>query len=640
MLSLGDRYTVEDGPVYLSGLQALVRLPLDQRRLDLRRGLRTAGFISGYEGSPLAGYDLELSRRQALLDAHDVVFRPALNEELAADAVTGSQLTAVAGRQRFEGVFGIWYGKAPGLDRATDAIRHGNLGGAHDKGGVLTLVGDDALAKSSTVPSSSEMAMAELGLPTLVPADPQDVLDLGLHGLALSRACGLWAGLKIGTNVADGAAVAQVHPCRISPVAPDATFDGVPWRHTVTARYLQPTLGELEFSFYHRRLEMARRYARANGLNQVVQRTADDRVGIVASGSVYLELRQALTALGLTDDLLARRGVRLLKLDMVFPLEPTTFDAFASGLSEIVVVEEKRAFVETAVKEHLYGRAEAPMVSGKTAPDGSALLQPQGDLSADTIALALARRLAAHDVPEAGAWLAARATSPVPRPRTALPIVVRTPFFCSGCPHNRSTETPDGSLVGGGIGCSAMTSLMDPKRVGDVIGLTQMGGEGAAWIGMAPFLEDDHLLQNIGDGTFHHSGSLAVRAAVAAGSNITYKLLYNSAVAMTGGQQAVGGLAVPALCQLLVAEGVARIVVTTEDPKRYKGVRLPAGIEVWHRDRLLEAQQELAQVRGVTVLIHDQECATELRRKRKRGVVEEPPQRVLINERVCEGCGD
>ncbi len=635
---LDDRYLITDGLVHLTGIHALARLPLDQRRADRRAGRNTAVFISGYEGSPLAGYDLELSRQQALLDEYGIVFRPGVNEELAATAVQGSQLAATAAGRRFEGVTGLWYGKSPGLDRASDALRHANLMGTHPSGGALALVGDDPDAKSSTVPGASEQLLADLGMPTLYPAVPQDVLDLCLHGVALSRASGLWTGVKIATDVADGSGTVQVHPDRIVPVLPDPVVDGQRFAHRVTARMLQPDLAELERSRNGARLELARRYAAANGLNRLLRAGAGDRIGIAAAGKTFLDLRQALRVLGLDDAELARRGVRLLHLGMIYPLEPGIVQRFAAGLSEIIVVEEKRSFVESAVKDLLYGRPDAPAVTGKCHPDGSELFKADGQLDPDVIAAGLAPRLLAHgDFPSVRHW---QESARPRRDRIELPLLARTPYFCSGCPHNSSTKTPEGSLVGGGIGCHAMVLLMDEGQVGTVTGLTQMGGEGAQWIGMAPFVDNEHLLQNIGDGTFHHSGSLAVRAAVAGGVNITYKLLYNSAVAMTGGQQPAGVMGVPEITRTLAAEGVRRIIITTEAPRRYRREKLPDGVLVWHRDRVVEAQETLAKVPGVTVLIHDQECATELRRKRKRGLAATPAERVMINERACEGCGD
>jgi len=638
LFSLDDRYRVEQGRIYLSGLHALVRLPLDQRRRDHREGRDTAGFISGYEGSPLAGYDLELARNSGLLEAHGIVFQPGLNEELAVGAVQGTQLASLRSDLRHEGVSGYWYAKAPGLDRATDALRHANLGGTSPAGGAVAIVGDDAGAKSSTVPSSSELAMAELGLPTLVPSGPQDILDLGLHAIAMSRFCGLWVGMKIATSVADGSATATVAPDRPGMVIPDNRIAGEPFAHRVSAAFVQPELGVLERSMRHR-LALACRYAAANQVNTVDAGGPGDRVGIVAAGSTYLEVRQALDILGLAPEAARERGIRILKLGMVFPLEPSIVEEFADGLDEIIVVEEKRSCVETAIKDLLYGRANAPVVSGKTNASGDVLLRADGELDAGLIADALAARLTTH--PGFLELARRRQARPTPGPaRPALPLLTRAPFFCSGCPHNRSTQVPDGSLVGAGIGCHAMAMLLPEQRAGTMIGLTQMGGEGAHWLGMEPFVGSGHMFQNLGDGTFHHSGSLAVRAAVAAGSTITFKLLYNSVVAMTGGQCAVGGRSVADLTRVLAAEGVKRIVVTADDPGRYRRVNLGPRTTVRHRDALLDVQRELARVPGVTVLIHDQECAAELRRKRRRGLVTEPARRVFISERVCEGCGD
>ncbi|NKY51550.1 indolepyruvate ferredoxin oxidoreductase family protein [Nocardia vermiculata] len=636
--TLDDRYTVADGVVHLTGVQALARLPIDVRRADRRASRATAAFISGYEGSPLGGYDLELGRQGPLLDEHDILFRPGVNEELAATAVQGAQLAAISSDKRVDGVTGYWYGKSPGLDRASDALRHNNLMGTHRLGGSLALVGDDPAAKSSTVPGSSEMLLADLGMPTLYPADPQEVLDLGLHAVALSRACGLWVGFKIATNVADGTATARVHPDRIRPIDPDFRIDGRSFAHEMTARMLQPDLGRLERSRDGARLELARRYAAVNSLNTIVTESGADRIGIVAAGKTFHDLRQALRTLGLDEAELARRGVRLLHLAMIHPLEPEIIGRFARGLREIIVVEEKRSFLESALKDLLYGRSDAPAISGKRTPDGTALVPADGELDPDLIATALASRLRAHgDFPSVDAWSPQHHST---RPRTLLPLATRTPYFCSGCPHNTSTKTPEGSLVGAGIGCHSLVLMMEPEQTGQITGLTQMGGEGAQWVGMAPFLTRDHLLQNLGDGTFHHSGSLAVRAAVAGGVDITYKLLYNSAVAMTGGQQPAGVLSIAQIVTAMRAEGVRRIIVTTDEPRRLRKLRRLAGVQVWHRDRVEEAQTELSGTAGVTMLIHDQECATELRRKRKRGLAPDPIERIMINERVCEGCGD
>ncbi len=639
-VQLEDRYALRDGEVFVTGLQALVRIPVEQHRIDQSNGLKTATFISGYPGSPLGTLDLEFVRQKKLLDAHEVTFMPGLNEELAATAVQGSQLASNFGELTHDGVVGIWYGKTPGLDRATDALRHACCGGASATGGALVLVGDDVIAKSSAVPSSSEIAMAEKGMVVLSPSDPQDILDLGLHGIALSRFSGLWSGLKLATNLMDGGGTIAVRKEQVRPVLPDNTIDDKPFRHEVSANFMnKQKSAEIERTLVTSRPELARRYARANRLNRIEGDRAA-KIGFVVAGMPYLDVHQALSTLGIDAAALASSGIRILKLGMVSPLEPQIVQEFADGLQEIIVVEEKRAFIELAIKDLFYGDAAAPAVYGKRGPDGSELLRPNADLPPGMIAAAIAPRILANvDSAPVRAWLDGRRTPP--RSTIAIqPLANRTPYFCSGCPHNRSTVVPEGSLVGVGIGCSALAVARPEEKVGANIGLCQMGGEGALWMGMERFVRHQHFVQNLGDGTYHHSGSLAIRASIAARSNITYKLLVNGSIAMTGGQDIVGGKAVPQIIAELLAEGVARIIVTTNDLERYKGVRLPAGVDLRHRDRLDEAQRELAQVKGVTVLIHDQPCATELRRKRKRNLAVTPVQRMFINERVCEGCGD
>ncbi|MFF0146345.1 indolepyruvate ferredoxin oxidoreductase family protein [Amycolatopsis sulphurea] len=629
--TLADRYQRETGTVYLTGVQALVRMVLDRIRHDRRGGGDPAAFVSGYEGSPLAGFDLELARHAKLLGEHAIVHQPGVNEELGATAVMGSQLAARAGTLRPDGVTGFWYGKAPGLDRATDALRHANLAGTDPRGGAVALVGDDPNAKSSTVPCASEHALADLAMPVFFPADSQDVLDYGRHAVELSRASGVWTAMKMVANVADAGGTALVDPEWTAPELPEGAY-----RHRPSSRLLGPELATLEHSLHRVRLPLALEYVRASGVNRIVASGRADRIGVIASGKSYLDLRQALRMLGLGEAELARYGIRLLKLGVVHPVEPSIVTEFARGLDEIVVVEEKRALVEPAVKEILYGRPDAPQVHGKSGPDGRLLFTELGELDPDGIAAGLARRFSAHgDLEPVSAWRARRR-----RERLSVPLLSRTPYFCSGCPHNSSTKVPDGTVVGAGIGCHTMSLFMEPDQVGDVIGLTQMGGEGAQWIGMAPFVETPHLTQNVGDGTFMHSGSLAVRAAVAAGVDITYKLLYNSAVAMTGGQDAVGGLPVEQVAALLLVEGAAKVVITSDAPRRLRRRALPRGVEVRDRTELLRTQEELAKVKGVTVLIHDQECAAEKRRKRRRGKQETPAKKVFVNERVCEGCGD
>jgi indolepyruvate ferredoxin oxidoreductase len=628
---LSDRYTATSGRVQLTGVQALARLPIDQHRRDLAAGLNVGTFISGYEGSPLAGFDTELSRMKQLLDACDVTFVPGLNEEAAATSVQGSQLACTLPGATRDGVIGIWYGKAPGLDRATDALRHGNLMGSHPRGGALVLAGDDPAAKSSTFPCASDAALADLNIPYLYPADSQDVLDLGRHAIELSRASGLWTGLKIVTAVADGSSTVDLAADWPAPQRPAGSGT-----HAPTARLLHPTLGQLERDLVTNRLRLAKEYARLNRLNRVVGRGPGDVLGVVAAGHTYLDVLAALRRLGIgegSEDSLESSPVRLLRIAMPWPLEEETVREFAGGLAEIVVVEEKRSFLEAALRDVLYGGQDQPAVTGKRDADGSELVPAYGELDADAIAGPLRRRMTARGIP-------AEHDPERPAERTLLPLVSRVPYFCSGCPHNSSTKPLPGTLVGAGIGCHALVMLMDEEQAGTVTGVSQMGGEGMQWIGMAPFLDRDHFTQNIGDGTFDHSGSLAVRAAVAAGANMTYKLLYNSAVAMTGGQRTASGMTVPQIVRVLLAEGVAKVIVTTEDRSRYKHMHMPNGVAVLPRSRLDEAQRVLAATRGVTVLVHDQECATEKRRKRKRGKLASPQARIFINERVCEGCGD
>ncbi len=635
---LSNRYNLLEGSIYLSGIHALVRLPMDIRRLDARTGLNTAAYISGYQGSPLAGYDLELGHQRKLLESLHIIFQPGINEELAATAIQGTQLVPSYDDSRFDGITGYWYGKAPGLDRATDAMRHNNLAGTHPSGGALAIVGDDPAAKSSTVPSYSEHLLADLGMPIFYPSDSQDILDLGIHAVAMSRASGLWVGLKIVTNVADGSGTTEVSPDRITPMIPELLFNERPYVHQVVAQLLQPNLTGLEKTRDGIRLDIARAYSAINHLNRIVGSSHGDRIGIIAPGRSFYDLMQALRNLGLDERELMQRGIRLLHLRMIYPLDGQLIRNFAEGLQEIIVVEEKKSFVENAIRNELYGASNPPVISGKRDPHGVTLFPSEGELDTDFIADALARRFSElKTIPSIAMWQEKRRSA---RIIALLPLASRTPYYCSGCPHNTSRQTPEGSLVGGGIGCHSLSLFMDPAQVGTMMGITQMGGEGAQWIGMAPFLERSHLLQNIGDGTFHHSGSLAVRAAIAANVNITYKLLYNSAVAMTGGQNIVGEMTLVNITRALFAEGVTAIIVTSETPKQLRKKDFPSGVKIWHRERLVEAQEDLSKISGVTVLIHDQECAANLRRKRKRGLAETPKKRIVINERVCEACGD
>ncbi|MFC9970193.1 indolepyruvate ferredoxin oxidoreductase family protein [Spirillospora sp. NPDC127200] len=630
---LRDRLELETGRIALGGVQALVRLLLDQKRADALRGWSTAGFVSGYRGSPLGGLDQQLQRAGRLLDAHDVRFVPGVNEELAATAVYGSQLVQQLPDPRFEGVFGLWYGKAPGVDRSLDAFKHANWLGTTERGGVLVVAGDDPSCKSSTLPSATEGALADAFMPVLVPASVGDVLRLGRYGFEMSRYSGAWVGFKIITDVADAHEVVDVAPVG-APVLPEFAWRGRPWRPTRKPGIDIKTTTAMEPEVLEGRLEAAAAFAAANRLDRVEGATGQARIGLVAAGRTYLELREALDRLGLDDAALERRGVRLLRLAMIHPLHRDGVRAFAAGLEEIVVVEEKRPFVESQIRDILYDLPDRPAVLGKRGPDGAALIPADGGLEADRLTRALARLLADRLGEE---HLDLRHPVLKPRvPKINMLAPARTPYFCSGCPHNRSTAVPEDSLAAGGIGCHIMSVFMDRS-----LGTTQMGGEGAMWVGAAPFSGTEHMFQNIGDGTFFHSGSLAVRQAVAAGTNITYKLLYNNAVAMTGGQDADGGADPVAVTRMLHAEGVARIVVVADDPGKYpRGTAWAPGVTVRHRDEMDAVQRELREVPGVTVVLYDQACAAESRRKRKRGQAPDPVTRVLINEAVCEGCGD
>ncbi|MBX6384889.1 MAG: indolepyruvate ferredoxin oxidoreductase family protein [Microbispora sp.] len=622
-VSLDDKYAAEKGTVLISGIQALVRLTLEQRRLDAARGLNTRVFVSGYPGSPLGGVDLEMARARRFLEEAGVVARPGLNEELAATAVAGTQLLAQVPGRRHEGVTGFWYGKNPGLDRAADAIRHGNLAGTAPLGGAVAWIGDDPGSKSSTVPSSCEPMCQSLSMPLLAPGSVAEIIELGLHAVALSRATGLWAGLKIVADVADASATVDLGPLREGIPVPDRAGRGAP------PTLVGPASLDAEHDMLTRRLSLAREYARTHGLNRITHDAPRAEMGVLASGTSYAVVERALADLGLDEAAMDHLGLRLIRIAMPFPLAYDDLAAMTAGLGRVLVVEDKVPFLEGHLKQALYDTGQCPDVIGRE------LLTARGTLGAEDVAEAIATCVGRDRLPRQTAIL----TSAVPKRRTLPLVAARTPYFCPGCPHNASTRATDATLVGAGIGCHAMIALDGAGR-GRQVGLTQMGGEGAQWFGLAPFTSDRHFTQNLGDGTFHHSGSLAVRAAVAAGVSMTYKLLYNDAVAMTGGQRAEGRLDIPALTRMLEAEGVRRVVITTPEPQSYRGVRLAPIASVRHRDDLPEVEKELAAIDGVTVLIHHDRCAAEERRLRKRGKLPTPKAKVVINERVCEGCGD
>jgi indolepyruvate ferredoxin oxidoreductase len=632
---LEDRYLAEHGTVFLTGIQALARIPVDQLRRDRRAGRRSAALVSGYPGSPLGGYDLEMARVVRQVADLPIVHRPAVNEELGATAVMGSQLASTRPDARYDGVVGIWYGKAPGLDRATDALRHGVFAGSSHDGGALALVGDDPSAKSSTMPSSSDAALVDLHMPILYPGTVAECLELGLHGIAMSRATGLWSALKVVTPIADGSGTVDLPVLGDELVLPTHTnADGTPWRPHPSAQFLGPRMVAVEQEFHEVRSRLAFRYGVDNGLNRVTADPADAWLAIVATGYTYQQVLESLARLGLEDlRAVEDAGIRLLQLRMPVPFDPALVRDVARGVEEFVVVEEKNPTLERMVRDALYPTSHHPRVHGKTHEDGTRALPSHGQLDADVITPYLRDRLQRR--------LADRLAPAPPAPRELLPLATaRAPFFCSGCPHNWGVKVPDGAVVGSGTGCHGMTLLMEPERVGDPIGITAMGNEGGQWIGMAPFVGTDHVFQNFGDGTYFHSGQLAVQAAIGAGVNITFKILYNDTTAMTGGQSSSLRVQVPDLTRILLLQGVARVLVTTDDTGAFRGADLPDSVEVWDRTRIVEAQEVLAAVPGVTVLIHDQECAAELRRARKRGTIETPTTRVVINHRVCEGCGD
>jgi indolepyruvate ferredoxin oxidoreductase len=629
---LEDRYARESGRVYLTGVQALVRLPMDQRRRDLAAGLNTAGFISGYRGSPLGTYDLALWQGREMLEQHQVHFEPGVNEDLAATAVWGSQQANLLEGPRYDGVFAIWYGKGPGVDRSCDALKHGNYAGAAAKGGVLVLTGDDPGAKSSSIAHQSEHALIHCGIPVLNPSSVQEYLDLGLLGWAMSRYAGLWVGFKCLTDTVDSAASVEVGPGRVQIRTPD-DFAPPAGLHIGWQNY--PL--QVEARLYQQRIPAAQAFARANGIDRVAMGGDRRRLGIVTAGKAYLDVRQALEELGVDDAAAAEHGLAIYKVGMTWPLEPQNALRFCDGLEDVLVVEEKRPVIEDQLARLLYNRDRRPRLAGKRDESGAPMIPAEGELAPGIVAAAL-RAWLERRAPE----LARRLRPPPPPAIPMAPGLMRLPSFCSGCPHNTSTVVPEGSLAQGGIGCHGMAVWLPDRRT---LAVTQMGAEGANWIGSAPFTSLPHIFQNMGDGTYFHSGLLAIRAAVAAGVNITYKILLNGAVAMTGGQPIEGepmdgAVTAPEVARQLSAEGVKTIAVLSDDPDKYAAGSFPAGVEVHHRDELDRVQKRLREVSGVSALVYDQTCAAEARRLRKRGALPEPDRRVVIHEGVCEGCGD
>ena len=680
-VDLDDKYTREHGRVFLTGIQALVRLVLTQRRRDLAAGHDTAGYISGYRGSPLGGLDLQLDRAKTHLEQHHVVFQPGVNEDIAAAACWGTQQAELDGEGAYDGVFCLWYGKGPGVDRSGDALRHANLAGTSRLGGVVALLGDDHTCESSTTAHHSEYAMVDASIPVLNPAGVQEILDYGLHAFALSRYSGCWTALKCIHDTVEAAASVEIDPERVGIVIPD---DPVLPTEGLGIRW-PDTPQEQEKRLYERKLEAVRAFCRANRLDRTVWDADRAWFGIATTGKSYLDVRQAFEDLGIDEAAARRLGIRLYKVAMPFPLEPEGARRFAEGLDTVLVVEEKRALIETQLKDVLYAAPGAPRIHGKRDEGDRPLFPAAGRLDTNHIAVEIGRRLLARGVDSAsgdrigagdadsiGAVLGGSAREEIRGPTgeevagsagehdaasdialvaarvaelqaildggDAEPAaIVRTPYFCPGCPHNTSTRVPEGSRALAGIGCHYLAQFMDRSTAR----YTHMGGEGASWIGEARFSKRGHVFQNIGDGTYFHSGLLSIRAAIAAGVSVTFKILYNDAVAMTGGQPMDGPLTVPIITRQMQAEGARRIVVVTDEPEKY-GSRsgLAPGTTVHHRRELDVVQRMLRDVAGVTVLVYDQTCAAEKRRRRKRGRFPDPPRRAFINPAVCEGCGD
>lgn len=634
--TLEDKYTLDSGRVYLSGIQALVRLPMIQRRRDLAAGLNTAGFISGYRGSPLGVYDNALWQAKKFLAANEIRFQPGLNEDLAVTSVWGSQQVNLFPGANFDGVFGIWYGKGPGVDRSVDALKHANAAGTSAFGGVLALAGDDHGCQSSTLAHQSEQVYAAAMMPILNPSTVQEYLDFGLYGFAMSRFSGCWVGFKAISEAVESSASVYVDNDRVKIVIP--TDFEMP-SGGLHIRWPDPPLAA-EARLHGPRMQAVAAFARANPLDRIVLDSNPARLGIMATGKAYLDVRQALADLGISDAAARELGLRIYKVGLTWPLERDGALRFAAGLKDIIVVEEKRGFVEDQLIKLLYNldATQRPSVVGKTDETGRTLLPSEGELSPTTVAHAIVARLKRLGVvSQPFEQRLARLDSFEKIALAPSSKTQRTPFFCSGCPHNTSTQVPEGSRAMAGIGCHGMV-LGIPARRTDTI--THMGAEGANWIGQAPFTKEKHVFQNLGDGTYTHSGLLAIRAARAAGVNITYKILYNDAVAMTGGQSAEGGFSVDQIAAQMLAEGAARVIVVSDEPEKYRPGQFPAVIDIHHRSELDRMQRELRDVSGLSVLIYDQTCAAEKRRRRKRGLYPDPPKRVFINDLVCEGCGD
>jgi indolepyruvate ferredoxin oxidoreductase len=634
-VTLDDKYDLSKSRVFVTGFQAIVRLCLMQKELDRRAGLNTAGYVTGYRGSPLGTLDLQFIRAQRVLDKYDIRFQGGLNEDIAATALWGSQQAELRGEGKFDGVFGLWYGKGPGVDRTGDVFRHANFAGTSKHGGVLALMGDDHTAESSTTAHQSEYHFIDVMIPILNPAGVQEILDYGLYGWAMSRFCGTWVALKSMHETVESTAVIDGSLERVNIVIPE---DFAMPEGGLNIRLRDVILGqEARLHDYKRDAMLA--FVRANKLNKYI--TSGGRapkIGVITVGKSYLDVRQALDELGIDEVKCNDLGIRLYKIACPWPISQRDLKEFAAGLELIIVVEEKRSLIEVQVREELYGTANQPVCIGKKDEQGNWLFPVKGALDPNEVAICIGERILQRIGPNAEiAGRVARLKEAQRILAETQDVAVRIPYFCSGCPHNTSTVVPEGMRAYAGIGCHYMAQWMDRST----LGYTQMGGEGANWIGEAPFSKRPHVFQNLGDGTYNHSGYMAIRGAIAAGVNITYKILFNDAVAMTGGQANDGGLTVPQIARQVAAEGAKRVVVVTDEPWKYsRSEDWPRGLIIHHRDELMAVQTELAAIPGVTVLIYDQTCAAEKRRRRKRGRFPDPDKRVIINELVCEGCGD
>jgi indolepyruvate ferredoxin oxidoreductase len=634
-VTLDDKYDLTKSRIFVTGFQAIVRLCLMQKERARRAGLNTAGYVTGYRGSPLGTLDLQFIRAQRALDKYDVRFQAGVNEDIAATAIWGSQQAELRGEGKFDGVFGLWYGKGPGVDRTGDVFRHANFAGTSKHGGVLALMGDDHTAESSTTAHQSEYHFIDVMIPILNPAGVQEILDYGLYGWAMSRFCGSWVALKSMHETVESTAVIDGSLERVNIVIPQ---DFAMPEGGLNIRLRDTVLGqEARLHDYKRDAMLA--FVRANKLNKYITSGGrNPKIGVITVGKSYLDVRQALDELGIDEVRCNDLGIRLYKIGCPWPISRDDLKQFADGLELIIVVEEKRSLIEVQVREELYGTANQPVCIGKKDERGNWLFPVKGALDPNEVAICIGERVLQRVGPNEG--IAARVAALKEAQRILAEtqdVAVRIPYFCSGCPHNSSTVVPEGMRAYAGIGCHYMAQWMDRST----LGFTQMGGEGANWIGEAPFSKRPHVFQNLGDGTYNHSGYMAIRGAIASGVNITYKILFNDAVAMTGGQANDGGLTVPQIARQVAAEGAKRVVVVTDEPWKYnKREDWPRGLTIHHRDELIPVQQELAKIPGVTVLIYDQTCAAEKRRRRKRGRFPDPDKRVIINELVCEGCGD